>query len=251
MYAPFEPESSVAPPVATPMSAFAYQPPSHTRRFSPAGIIGVASIHVLLVVGYVFAGPVFHKPVPQTLTVSMSTEPEKDIPEPPPPPEFEPPPLPFAPVPVMPEIVLTTPPPPSETAIAIPPAPPNVVNNPQPARAAGPSIRPDMRIAFGRKVQDHLERSKRNFTVRRGGPGGRARGGRGGHGRGDMAVVVLSFAVDRQGHALNCKVVESSGSDELDEEAVAIVMRAQPLPSLPIEFGDQLEFSLPLEINMR
>lgn len=248
MYAPFDPESGVAPPIAAPMSAFAYRPPQHKRRFSPAGVIGVVGIHVFLVAGYVFAGPSFYSAPPPVLTVAMTVEPEKDIPEPPPP-EFEPPPMPFVPVPVMPEIVLTTPPPPSETAITIPPPPPDYVDSPpQIARAAGPSIRPDMRLAFGRKVQDHLERSKRNFTVRRGGGG---RGMRGGRGRGDMAVVVLSFAVDRQGHALNCKVVESSGSDDLDKEAVEIVMRAQPLPQLPIEFGDQLEFSLPLEISMR
>jgi protein TonB len=51
--------------------------------------------------------------------------------------------------------------------------------------------------------------------------------------RGEQGVVTLSFTVDRSGHVLARQIVKSSGSAALDEEVLAMVERAAPLPAFP------------------
>ncbi len=51
----------------------------------------------------------------------------------------------------------------------------------------------------------------------------------------------VSFALDRKGMVANARVIESSGSSALDEEAVALLKRAEPFPAPPANFpGDSL-----------
>jgi len=49
----------------------------------------------------------------------------------------------------------------------------------------------------------------------------------------EEGVVTLAFTVDRGGHVLTRKIVKSSGSAALDEEVLAMVERAAPLPAFP------------------
>jgi protein TonB len=49
----------------------------------------------------------------------------------------------------------------------------------------------------------------------------------------EEGVVTLAFTVDRGGHVLARKIVKSSGSPVLDEEVLAMVERAAPLPAFP------------------
>ena len=63
--------------------------------------------------------------------------------------------------------------------------------------------------------------------------------------RGQRGVVQVFFSLDRQGRVLESRVVRSSGANALDEEALALLRRAQPFPPPPPEFpGDPVEFDL-------
>jgi protein TonB len=63
-------------------------------------------------------------------------------------------------------------------------------------------------------------------------------------------VVSLSFSIDRQGHALNSKIIKSSGSAVLDAEALSLITRAAPLPPPPAAVPDtDLTFVLPIRFG--
>jgi protein TonB len=51
--------------------------------------------------------------------------------------------------------------------------------------------------------------------------------------RHEQGVVMLSFIVDRAGHVLERSIAKSSGFAALDEEVLAMVKRAEPLPAFP------------------
>ena len=51
--------------------------------------------------------------------------------------------------------------------------------------------------------------------------------------RGDQGTVLLSFSMDRNGHVLSRSLARSSGVPELDQEVLAMIQRAQPLPPFP------------------
>lgn len=65
------------------------------------------------------------------------------------------------------------------------------------------------------QLQAHLERHKRNVK---------------GAGRG---IASVSFSLDGDGNVLSARLAKSSGIDSLDEEAVAMVERASPVPPPP------------------
>jgi protein TonB len=66
--------------------------------------------------------------------------------------------------------------------------------------------------------------------------------------RGQTGVVQVFFSLDRRGHLVDSpRVVRSSGVPVLDEEAVAVLRRAQPLPPPPSEFpGDPVTLIVPI-----
>ena len=51
--------------------------------------------------------------------------------------------------------------------------------------------------------------------------------------RREQGVVTLSFSVDRNGQVLSRSIARSSGHPALDQEVLAMVQRAQPLPAFP------------------
>src|SRR5581483_2326795 len=53
--------------------------------------------------------------------------------------------------------------------------------------------------------------------------------------RGDQGEATIAFSVDRQGGVHNVRIVRGSGVSALDQEALALVKRAQPLPPPPPE----------------
>lgn len=62
----------------------------------------------------------------------------------------------------------------------------------------------------------------------------------------------LRFRVDRRGHVLVVRIERSSGSAALDEEAVAVVGRAEPLPPPPAEIaGETIEVVVPMQFRLR
>jgi len=64
-------------------------------------------------------------------------------------------------------------------------------------------------------------------------------------------VVMLHFVMDAGGHVTEADIQKSSGRPVLDNEALAMIQRAQPLPALPADFPTRtlnavvsIEFSL-------
>jgi protein TonB len=68
----------------------------------------------------------------------------------------------------------------------------------------------------------------------------------------EQGTADLRFRVDRRGRVLAAWIERSSGSAALDEEAVAVVRRAEPLPSPPPEIaGETLELVVPVRFRLR
>jgi protein TonB len=63
-------------------------------------------------------------------------------------------------------------------------------------------------------------------------------------------TVVVGFTVDRSGHVLSRRIARSSGQSELDEEALAMIQRAQPLPAFPPSMTQsRMDVSVPLRFT--
>jgi protein TonB len=70
--------------------------------------------------------------------------------------------------------------------------------------------------------------------------------------RREQGVVQLFFKLDRKGMVIDSRVATSSGSPELDQEAIALVRRAQPFPAPPPELGgSHVDLSVPIRFNLR
>jgi protein TonB len=71
-------------------------------------------------------------------------------------------------------------------------------------------------------------------------------------GNGASGVSQLAFSVDRHGGVHNARIVRSSGSSALDQATLALIARAQPLPSPPPEIqGVQIAIVVPIHYSMR
>ena len=65
-------------------------------------------------------------------------------------------------------------------------------------------------------------------------------------------MVYLRFAIDRQGKVLLSQINKSSGFGLLDDEVLALIQRAQPLPSPPPEIGgERIELLVPVAFFLR
>jgi periplasmic protein TonB len=65
-----------------------------------------------------------------------------------------------------------------------------------------------------------------------------------------QGVVVLHFAMDRQGNVLDAWIERGSGAVALDAAALSTIRRAQPLPHIPAALPDQLGVTLPLSFGL-
>lgn len=67
---------------------------------------------------------------------------------------------------------------------------------------------------------------------------------------GRQGTPVIAFTMDRNGLVLAVKLVKSSGNRSLDEEAQALVKRAEPLPKPPASLeGARLTFTVPISFS--
>jgi protein TonB len=68
-----------------------------------------------------------------------------------------------------------------------------------------------------------------------------------------QGVATVTFILNRQGQVVGgARLVESSGSPILDDEAQALIQRAKPLPAFPKELElDTLELSVPIMFTLR
>jgi periplasmic protein TonB len=67
----------------------------------------------------------------------------------------------------------------------------------------------------------------------------------------DQRRVELTFAMTRDGLVLGVWITRSSGYTALDKEAIATVLRSQPLPSIPDELPAPLNITLPVDFDPR
>jgi periplasmic protein TonB len=64
---------------------------------------------------------------------------------------------------------------------------------------------------------------------------------------GPQGVAGVIFEIDRRGHVLNSRIVQSSGSSALDREALAMIKRADPVPAPPNNIPDtRLSITAPI-----
>lgn len=64
--------------------------------------------------------------------------------------------------------------------------------------------------------------------------------------------VLVSFAIDRSGAIVSRRLLQGSGNAALDEEAVAMLIRAAPLPVPPSDVpGDTFEMAIPIRFKLR
>ena len=63
--------------------------------------------------------------------------------------------------------------------------------------------------------------------------------------------VVLLFRLSRNGRLLFVKVIQSSGDERTDHEAVSAVERSAPFPPLSVEFkGQEIEIEFLFDYNV-
>jgi periplasmic protein TonB len=149
-----------------------------------------------------------------------------------------------------PDVAMPPEPPPEEGPIEHKPAPavapaapvPTAPQNaPAPAeRAAAPAVAPTARptpaavASWQRLLVAQLERHKRYPP----------------QARGKVGVARLEFSIDRSGRVLASRIIHSSGSDALDQEALALIRRAAPFPPPPAGLPDDgLSFVVPVRYH--
>jgi periplasmic protein TonB len=69
-------------------------------------------------------------------------------------------------------------------------------------------------------------------------------------GGGKVGEARLAFTIDRNGHVVASRILRSSGSEALDQEALALIKRAAPLPLPPAGVPeDRLSFVVPIRYH--
>jgi periplasmic protein TonB len=69
--------------------------------------------------------------------------------------------------------------------------------------------------------------------------------------RREQGTVRITFTIDRNGRVIESRVVESSGSAELDQEFLSMLARAQPLPKPPADAkADDLSFVMATKFTL-
>jgi periplasmic protein TonB len=121
-------------------------------------------------------------------------------------------------------------PPPQKVEEQAPPAPVTAA----PVRGGAPQVAPSWQTLLIRKLQQ----AKRYPSEARA--------------RGEQGVALLTFSVDRAGHVLTRRIVRSTGHPDLDNEAMELVARAQPLPAFPPSMTQaQLNLTVPIRFSLR
>jgi protein TonB len=70
--------------------------------------------------------------------------------------------------------------------------------------------------------------------------------------RREHGVAQIFFSLDRMGRVIDSRVVRSSGAQALDEEALALLHRAQPFPAPPAELsGPHVDLTVPIRFNLK
>jgi periplasmic protein TonB len=241
-------------------------PDAVTRRWRRFGLAGAIALHGSLIALLLFVRPweaappkefvydlVFVPPAPPPAAAAPSEEVLiPPTPLSPPEPLAEPDPLPVPAVTTVPELPKPVPRPHRAPAPQVQPPARSTVEAPTdsttsstapvtaavaPPVAQSPAARPAPDPAYTNTLLAWLDRHKEYpWTARR---------------RGMQGRVVLRLAVARSGAVTEARVESSSGAEILDEAAIEMVQRANPVPPLPASFpGDHAEFRVPVEFAL-
>jgi protein TonB len=70
--------------------------------------------------------------------------------------------------------------------------------------------------------------------------------------RHQQGTAQVFFSLDRQGRVIDSRLVRSSGASALDDEALALLRRAQPFPPPPPELpGPRIDLTVPIRFNLK
>jgi len=203
--------------------------PTGGRRFAVGAL--VTGVQIFLVMGLAY-GLAHKETIREAVPLIVSLIPEVKQ-------KIDPPPLPPQPVMAQPQVVMNLPPtpliyeppppvpaPPSERALTTTSVP---VTPPPPSTAV---------VDFQMKLLRHLNRHKRYPA--------QARAKR------EQGVVMVRFTMDRGGRVVHAVLEKACGFPALNEEGVALLSRAQPLPIPPPQMeGDRIEMIVPVEFSLR
>jgi periplasmic protein TonB len=112
---------------------------------------------------------------------------------------------------------------------------------PEAPRSVAPAVGPGestqrVRMTWQKELAAHLDRHKRYPTDRSRQP----------------AEIVVRFELDRTGHVLSASIVRGSGDASFDEAALAMMRRADPVPSPPPRVADEgLTFTMPVIFRLK
>ena len=111
-------------------------------------------------------------------------------------------------------------------------------NQPAQALATTPQAAQAARVNYNGLLSAHLQRYKQYPS--------------GAKAAGEQGVAMLSFTVSRNGQVLSARLARSSGSSALDAETMAMIRRAQPLPSFPPEMTQSsASYTVPVRFFLR
>lgn len=217
--------------------------PAARRVFSMALVIAG---HVAVGIIAFYQGVVVPQQVDIPLTVTMVENPAPDLPLPEPPaptlaPDMmKPPPVQVA----MPIIPLAVEAPPRPNAITVATAPPAPKQNatsdagPTPVTTAvSPPSQGTPPADYMSRLLAHLNQAKRYPMAAR-----RLR---------HQGVVMVRFTMDRGGHVVAARLEQQSNYKLLNDEAMELLARAQPLPPLPEDMPDRIELVVPIDFSLK
>jgi protein TonB len=189
----------------------------------------VLVLHVLMVWAFIIEPPI-PTPLQQEVRVTLvlsGASPQLLLPPPRPPPLLTPRLAAIA----SPEVTILTPPPPSTTVPLAAPGPAMPAISPAPLTRKPPP-------EYLSRLAAYLNGFK-NYPY-------------GARQRREQGTVRLHFVMDRAGNVLSFQVAGSSGWSDLDDEARALILRAQPLPPVPRNYpGQTLDLIVPIVFSLR
>jgi protein TonB len=223
-------------PRPSPVNLSAFAPPAPAAQPGAnrmIGLLAAGAVQVVIIAALMFT-TFAEKAAPPSEPLTVDIMPQEKVEPPPPPPMVKP-------VLAAPNIVMAAPPsfqiyePPPVVATPPAPAPTAISTTSTPASGGTPGAAvQDFQI----KLLRHLNRHKRYP--------GNARAKR------EQGVVYVRFSMDRRGNVLSAAIETSCKWEDLNAEGLALLTRAQPLPTPPVEVaGNTIEMIVPVEFSLR
>lgn len=215
----------VAPLALSGMYGERAKPPVNPAR-RMASIIAAVAIQAVVVALILAAGVELPQKTGPLMVVNITTQELKPEDAPPPPPTLVQPQVTVT-LPFVPEVIQDLPPPPpQQTAITV---------APKGAEPAPPVYKAEK---YETVLLRSINAALRYPTAARQ--------------RRQQGTVYVRFVMDRGGHVLSSQIERSSRFPLLDEEGLALLARAQPLPAPPADVaGDQIQLVVPIVFSLR